>query len=1072
MVFQIPLRESLYNVDALSAQEVSSRIHFIISFFNRAGRIALLVFIAIAFAHSASGVIRDGGIDPANLGKGEWIYSFKDATNRLGGHINSVTNEASLFQYYKKIGVKYVMIKMGTGSTNYSGCYATPHQVTANLCNIARTNGVWVFGYTRSYGSNIAGEAALVDSVFNNGADGFIFDAEAEWESSRAWIGTNGPALAWQLGQIVRSNWPTKFIAHAPFPVIYFHSSFPYKEFGYWCDAVMPQVYHLSSAGLKESPSAVMNWMDVNYRTWQNSLIGTSSVIDGQTIYWTNSIKPIIPVQDVYGDPGNAVGRCNGTTIAYPDRDVMEFIDYAAADPNTATAGGYKGVNFWRADLHSAGQFANIAAGSSGNFSNIVNNIVIDDAQATRVGTWTAVKVFGSTTTTPTYYGATGTDTNSFGTNYWTKAQGTGSAYMQFRPNIQKAGEYDVYQWHVFRQDAATDVPFLIAHATGTNTVFANQQTNDGNWTLLGRFNFNAGTNATIRVMDNFSDPASIAIVDGLKLVYAPPTSIPSAPNGLTAIAIGSSQINLNWNDTSTNESNFIISRSTVSGGPYNLIATSGANSTSYTDTNLSSLTTYFYVVKATNILGASANSAQASATTTSGVPTAPIINTQPQSQTAIAGGNATFSVNAAASPLPTYQWRFNSSSIPGATNSAYTRSNVQLSDAGPYSVIVSNSLGSATSSNAMLTVHFSLAVNASVGGSVSKSPDQSSYAPGSVVTLTATGTPGFAFSGWTGDASGTSNPLNVTLTTNKSVVANFVSVDIIIDNPDPDVTFSGVWQTGTGNGKFGADYRFASTTSGGIFNVVYRPNIAVAGNYDVYIWYPQGSNRANNAPWTVSYYGGSVTVPVNQQINGGQWFLISSAKPFLNGTDGYVQLSTVGASPSVVLADAVRFLYIGALPPPSINVHPQSQSARVGTNVTFNVAATSSTPLGYQWRFGGDNIPSATQSSFTRSNVQTNHAGAYSVLVANGGGFVVSSNALLNVLLPTPPQFQSITRLPDGRIDLSVSGDNGILYWIDLTTNLVDWEPLTNVLNTNGTFEFIDGTATNRTKGFYRARE
>jgi hypothetical protein len=430
---------------------------------------ALSVLLLCFFNYSASAVIRDGGIDPANLGKGEWIYSVKDATNRLGGHISSVTNEVSLFKYYKNIGVRYVMIKMGTGSTNYGGCYASPHQVTVNLCNIARTNGVWVFGYTRSYGSDLAGESALVDSVFNNGADGFVFDAEAEWESSRAWIGTNGPALAWELGQMVRSNWPTKFIGHAPFPVIYFHSSFPYKEFGYWCDAVMPQVYHLSSAGLKDSPSATMNWMDVNFRTWQNSLAGTSSVIDGQTIFWTNSIKPIVPVQDVYGEPGNAVGRCNGTTIAYPAEDVTEFIDFAAADPAPATVGGYKGVNFWRADLHGTNQFANIAAGTSGNFSNIVSNIVMDDASATKVGTWPAVRVFSSTTTTPAYHGATGTDTNSFGTNYCAKGKGTGAAYMQFTPNITVGGEYNVYQWHVLRADAATNVPFVINYNGGSS---------------------------------------------------------------------------------------------------------------------------------------------------------------------------------------------------------------------------------------------------------------------------------------------------------------------------------------------------------------------------------------------------------------------------------------------------------------------------------------------------------------------------------------------------------------------------------------------------------------------------
>ena len=250
-------------------------------------RNVLLTFALFMISCPALAQIRDGGIDPWNLGKGEWIYSVKDATNRLGGHISSVTNEVSMMQYYKSIGVRYLIIKMGTGSTNYSGCYATPHQVTPRLCEIGRTNGVWIFGYTRSYGSDVAGESALADSCFNNGADGFVFDAEAEWEQNKPWIGTNGPALAWQLCSMVRSNWPNKFLGHAPFPIISFHSSFPYKEFGYWCDAVMPQIYHFSQAswpGIKGSPSAAINWFDVNFRSWQNSLIGQSSVINGQTI--------------------------------------------------------------------------------------------------------------------------------------------------------------------------------------------------------------------------------------------------------------------------------------------------------------------------------------------------------------------------------------------------------------------------------------------------------------------------------------------------------------------------------------------------------------------------------------------------------------------------------------------------------------------------------------------------------------------------------------------------------------------------------------------------------------------
>src|ERR1051325_5778304 len=92
-----------------------------------------LMFLLPALA--ASGQIRDGGIDPWNLGKGDWIFSMTDATNRLGAHVNSVTNEASMMLFYKSVGVRYLIIKAATSDTLFRGCYSGP-QFTSNLVNI------------------------------------------------------------------------------------------------------------------------------------------------------------------------------------------------------------------------------------------------------------------------------------------------------------------------------------------------------------------------------------------------------------------------------------------------------------------------------------------------------------------------------------------------------------------------------------------------------------------------------------------------------------------------------------------------------------------------------------------------------------------------------------------------------------------------------------------------------------------------------------------------------------------------------------------------------------------------
>jgi hypothetical protein len=80
-------------------------------------------------------------------------------------------------------------------------------------------------------------------------------------------------------------------------------------------------------------------------------------------------------------------------------------------------------------------------------------------------------------------------------------------------------------------------------------------------------------------------------------------------------------------------------------------------------------------------------------------------ILTQPASQSVIQTSNATFTVIAGGIAPLVYQWYFNSSPVANATNATLTINNVQTNNAGTYDVVVTNSLGSLTSSNAVLTV-------------------------------------------------------------------------------------------------------------------------------------------------------------------------------------------------------------------------------------------------------------------------------------------------------------------------------------------------------------------------------
>ena len=78
---------------------------------------------------------------------------------------------------------------------------------------------------------------------------------------------------------------------------------------------------------------------------------------------------------------------------------------------------------------------------------------------------------------------------------------------------------------------------------------------------------------------------------------------------------------------------------------------------------------------------------------------------TQPASQTVTAGAAVTFTAVASGSPAPTFQWRKNGANITGATGASYTIASATTADAGTYAVVATNSAGSATSNNAVLTV-------------------------------------------------------------------------------------------------------------------------------------------------------------------------------------------------------------------------------------------------------------------------------------------------------------------------------------------------------------------------------
>ncbi len=115
-----------------------------------------------------------------------------------------------------------------------------------------------------------------------------------------------------------------------------------------------------------------------------------------------------------------------------------------------------------------------------------------------------------------------------------------------------------------------------------------------------------------------------------------------------------------------------------------------------------------------------------------------PVISSQPLSQTNVAYHNVVLGITAS-SPTPMrYQWRFNGSHLPGATNAILELSNVQPAQAGMYSVVAWNAAGSVTSEAASLTLLIPASILSQPLTVSVRIPPDAQAAPSPNVTFTA----------------------------------------------------------------------------------------------------------------------------------------------------------------------------------------------------------------------------------------------------------------------------------------------------------------------------------------------
>jgi uncharacterized repeat protein (TIGR02543 family) len=236
----------------------------------------------------------------------------------------------------------------------------------------------------------------------------------------------------------------------------------------------------------------------------------------------------------------------------------------------------------------------------------------------------------------------------------------------------------------------------------------------------------------------------------------------------------------------------------TVNGGTTNIVVTASGGTSPYTGTGTFKVSagTYTYVVTDANGCtvsvkvtvtqpSGSSSSTPSYTLTTTATPTAGGSISRSPSATSYTSGTVVTLTATASSGYIFTGW---SGDVTGTATSATVTMNA----------------------NKTVTANFALAytltttATPTAGGSISRSPSATTYAAGTVVTLTATPADGYVFTGWSGDASGTAGSVSVTMSTNRSVTANFALAYTLTTNAAP-----------TAGGTVSRNVTAASYTSG-----------------------------------------------------------------------------------------------------------------------------------------------------------------------------------------------------------------------------------------------------------------
>jgi PKD repeat protein len=209
-------------------------------------------------------------------------------------------------------------------------------------------------------------------------------------------------------------------------------------------------------------------------------------------------------------------------------------------------------------------------------------------------------------------------------------------------------------------------------------------------------------------------------------------------------------------------------------------------------------------------------------------------------------------------------------------------------------------------------------------------------------------------------------------------------SADVIVDNGGPGTSYTGVWSISGGPNPYGA----SSLYSYGNGTYTWQMQQGAAGKYEIYMWWTAATSRTKDAVVTITDSNGTAYVHVNQQINASMWNDLGQYQLDPNSGLATVMITAAPGSTISTCADAVKFVPVSELPPPSVII----DNGGPGTSYT-GVWSLSGGPNPY----GGSSLYSYGNGTYTWQ-MQQGQAGTYDISMWWTAATSRTNNAMVTI--------------------------------------------------------------------------